>query len=382
MSTGAPFVRNGAGFRECLRISETMTRRSVRLGWSVALALAGPRCALSTTCLKACVPDWATCSNFTDAVCPYGVRLAFDVTFSNDVHQWSPAGHIVLIFMSYVPVVIIVLAILELFVRRGTRQLNFCLFYGYVVALNEFMWKRLVSQPRPVGSCNSTCGMPSSHGAISFGTFAFLFLDLSFRVDPLSPAVLTAIPNSPRCMSFYLADVCSLVPLSNARSISNWQFIRMVGFWGYLLLLVPVSRVLLRDHSVSQVSLGCAIGLMEAVMWFFMSQHLAWRYRSEIGRRWPSMWRRHLLLHDLGVPRHWELAELIRGDPRRARSIILKEIEATQCSTLMSDREQDQVEMSHMAAGASYHNPHRVGGIPPLRDPSSFQSVRSSLATD
>lgn len=373
-----------------------MTRRGNR-GLSAALIFAAPQRALSFSCMDACVPDWATCSNFTDAVCPYGVHLLFDVTFSNDVHQWSPVWHVVLIFMSYVPVVIIVLAAIELLVRRGTRQLNFCLFYGYVIALNELIWKRMVSQPRPVGSCNFTCGMPSSHAAISLGTFSFLFLDLAFRVDPLSPAVLTAVPHSPRCLSFYLADILSLVPLSNTRSISNWQFIRMVGFWGDLLLLVPVSRVLLQDHSVSQVSLGCAIGMLEAVIWFFMSQNLAWRYRGEIGRRWPPTWSKPLLFHDFNVPRHWELAELIRGDLRRARAIILKEIEATQSSTLMSDRDQGQLELADRAVlqdmvsprkvsavgqdATSYHSPRRLtqGG---LRDPSSFSTVKSSSAID
>lgn len=378
-----------------------MTRRGA-CGLSVAWIFAVPQCVLSATCMDACVPAWATCSNFTDAVCPYGVHLLFDVTFSNDVHRSSPIGHVVLIFMSYVPVMIIVLAVVELVVTRGARQLNFCLFYGYVVGLNELLWKRMVRQPRPVGSCNFTCGMPSSHGAVSLGTFTFLFLDLAFRVDPLSPAVLTAIPESPRCISSYMADVFSLVPLSNARSISNWQFIRMVGFWGDLLLLVPVSRVLLQDHSVSQVSIGCAIGVLEAVIWFFMSQHLAWRYRGDIGRRWPSRWSKHLLLHNLSVPRHWELAELIRGDLRKARAIILKEIDASQSLTPFT-REKDQLELADMDAldamvsprrvsavekgfgdTTNYHSPRKITGVITggLRDPSSFASCRSSIATD
>merc|ERR1712241_1557185 len=135
-----------------------------------------------------------------------------------------------------------------------------------------------------------------------------MFLDLAFRVSPLSVAVLQSVhvhgPPNPHhtirgAFKYFLCGTwCSLIPISNSASISNAQFVSMFLFWFFTLAFVPISRVLLYDHSVEQVCFGGIIGFVEAFLWFFFVRKLAWRYHRRVGETWPLSWRNPLLLHN------------------------------------------------------------------------------------
>lgn len=286
-----------------------------------------------------CVPKWAKDSNGTYnplTRCPYGKSLPFDVTFSKHWDEKAPYFHVALLLGGCTPAVLVSLAVLEFILRRGTRHLFVLCFLLHVILLNEYVWKRIYAEPRPEKSCNVTCGMPSSHAAVTVGMFVFLFLDLAFRVNPLSPHVLHDFeeekPNrlcSCRRISW---DMVSLLPLSNRRSISNSSFIRMSTFWFFVLVLyTPATRVLLADHSVEQVLAGMFIGFLEAIPWFFAGQRLANHYRTSFGRRWPksdaSEW--YVLRHDMILPTEMLNTMKIGGDLRRAKQVIARELEDT-----------------------------------------------------
>lgn len=288
--------------------------------------------------IKECLRDWARpilVGNTT--TCPYGERLPGQITYSNDFHKGAPFWHAVCIVLSYVPYVVCACAVIEFFVKRGTRELNFVCFMTTIVVLNEFVWKRLVKEVRPLGSCNVTCGMPSSHATISIGFLSLMFFDLALRVNPMSPSVLQnhGTTHGQRQLShtvkgtakyFIYGDWLSLIPVSNAESISNMQFIRMCLFWFDILAFVPLSRVMLKDHTVSQVTIGGVIGLVEAFVWYFFVRELAWRYQHKLGATWPEGSKYTLLTHNYSVPRHEELQVRIGGNLERARQILDQEL--------------------------------------------------------
>lgn len=155
--------------------------------------------------------------------------------------------------------------------RWGTRQVCFLYFVGFLVVCNEFIIKRFCEQARPgasgqltddmgnkVGSCNLTCGMPSSHASMAFGFFTLLVYDGISRVVP-----------SPRQLG---AENLNLEPyfgvLSPNPIITHHQLALCIVLWGVLLLPVPIARVILYDHSATQVLVGGALGGVYATIWF------------------------------------------------------------------------------------------------------------------
>merc|ERR1719399_1652106 len=78
--------------------------------------------------------------------------------------------------------------------------------------------------------------------------------------------------------------------------VTTKQFTQWVGFWFCILIPVPISRVLANDHTPSQVLVGSAIGLVEAIFWFFLIRVCASRMQEHDGkRRWG-------ILHDYVLP--------------------------------------------------------------------------------
>lgn len=289
--------------------------------------------------VQECLPEWAkpSIANGTAIICPYGTLLLGQVTFSYTYQKENPGWHLLALFLSYVPFIISFCAVLELCIKRGTRELNFVCFMCFVLALNEGCMKRLVKQKRPDGSCNITCGMPSSHATISTGYLTLLFLDLSFRVSPLTGSVLRrfrgqdAVANDDHTALGALRFCCwgdwtSVVPISNSSSISNGQFVAMFFFWIFLLGSVPISRVILKDHSIEQVNWGSFAGFCEATCWFFVMREVTWKLQDHVGTTWPRGWRIPLLRHDYVVPRHEQIIDMMNREVHMAREILASEL--------------------------------------------------------
>lgn len=179
--------------------------------------------------------------------------------------------------------------------------------------------------------------MPSSHATISIGFLSLMFFDLALRVNPLSPTVLQShstergqrqLNHTMQGSARYLCSThwLPLILVSNTLSISNMQFVVTMVFWTGILGFVPVSRVLLKDHTVAQVCIGALIGLSEAFVWYFFARELAWRYQDQLGQKWPEGSKFTLLTHNYNVPRHEELQMRIGGNLERARQMLDQEL--------------------------------------------------------
>jgi hypothetical protein len=120
----------------------------------------------------ACAPSWY----YDGQGCPYGTRLPGDITLPHGATWFT----YLCVFWGYVPFAVSLLSTAEFICKRGTREAAVVLFNAVVVFTNEIIVKNLLDDPRPgsaangdkyrgafVGSCNISCGMPSSHATIS-----------------------------------------------------------------------------------------------------------------------------------------------------------------------------------------------------------------------
>jgi len=254
---------------------------------------------------EGCLPSWAREEAYNNGeVCKYGVRLPFDVTWNDEVSEEHPVLHFLAVCWSYVPIVVIALAVVRLLWNRGTREWQFLAFLGALTCANELAVKPLVSQQRPEGSCNMSCGMPSGHSAFSIGSLVLALLDAWQRVRPMTRAETASC--GPRCA----ASAWNLFPFVATSRISRPQFLCMAATSCVLLGPVPVSRVILKDHSVEQVIVGAAVGSLVAVVWHLVLRSLVRRFRpSDPPWRWPGSTRLYVIRHDYGVPTLEELLQ-------------------------------------------------------------------------
>eukprot|EP00929_Paragymnodinium_shiwhaense_P063573 TRINITY_DN31764_c0_g1_i1.p1 TRINITY_DN31764_c0_g1~~TRINITY_DN31764_c0_g1_i1.p1 ORF type:complete len:445 (-),score=52.11 TRINITY_DN31764_c0_g1_i1:311-1564(-) len=266
--------------------------------WAAADQLV--RLGLSQSKLSTCVPVW-----IDNKTCPYGVRLPFDVTAP---HNPTPL-QVLAILSSYMPIVIVAVLVLETMLRRRTRQLAPLGFATVSSIVNELVIKSLFEEPRPGarnvqrnadvpvgGSCATTCGMPSSHAAVSVGFLALALLNAYKACSALERAErrrqasndleqATEVPRRSRrrvgrphatstSSSETAAARCripafvSASPLWSCAEMSRRDITAVAFFWCLVLGPVPLSRVLLFDHSVRQILMGSLLGLAEAAAFF------------------------------------------------------------------------------------------------------------------
>ncbi|CAE6438295.1 unnamed protein product [Rhizoctonia solani] len=109
-----------------------------------------------------------------------------------------------------------------------------------VVCMLAKKLKRMIRQPRPVGTDKVTYGMPSTHSAAI--TFYAVYIILAANLLPIHPA--WHFPNSP-----YVRVIPSVISLPWATGVS-------------------LSRVGLHHHTMSQVGAGCLLGAITAGVWF------------------------------------------------------------------------------------------------------------------
>ncbi|CAE8660783.1 unnamed protein product [Polarella glacialis] len=136
---------------------------------------------------------------------------------------------------------------------------------------------------RAVGSCNLTCGMPSSHAAMAIGFLVLVIYDGIVRVVPSSSALQGQGEEFPTC-----SPMLSVTPLSRKAVMHHTEFLGYFTTWMLLLCPVPLMRVRLNDHSASQVLIGSLLGGVYAILWFNLVRWLSIRYRSQLGN--SSCW--------------------------------------------------------------------------------------------
>eukprot|EP00930_Biecheleria_cincta_P074687 TRINITY_DN61906_c0_g1_i1.p1 TRINITY_DN61906_c0_g1~~TRINITY_DN61906_c0_g1_i1.p1 ORF type:complete len:477 (+),score=46.63 TRINITY_DN61906_c0_g1_i1:43-1473(+) len=253
--------------------------------------------------------------------CPYGRDLPGQVTWPAPMNMLK----FVAVMYSYVPYVLtlraIIFAVSEICSERrgegsmgkvGTTQLNVLLWLIMAISVQELILKPLIVQPRPgtmmqvkdyegnyVGSCLSSCGMPSSHSMLATGWFMTL--------------VLERIGHVVHFRASHASETCSNL-LDNLRmSFDPWiytdlrqdQFATQMAIWFLLLMPVPWMRVLLYDHSTQQAFFGSCMGILTAVMWWRMVRRVLRRHEGNntnpIGVS-TTCWARfdnRFILHDL-----------------------------------------------------------------------------------
>jgi membrane-associated phospholipid phosphatase len=148
---------------------------------------------------------------------------------------------VVAFLVSMWPGVFATASLVLLAVRRGVKELLPLLGFPLCGAFVEGL-KHLIQQPRPVGSCLVSCGMPSGHAAMSLLVFTWL---LAYELGPVRGRARW--------------------PVRSAESAAKAAF-------AVVLLLTPLARVVLYDHTTAQVlagsGLGCALGLS---VWWLLS---------------------------------------------------------------------------------------------------------------
>lgn len=132
-------------------------------------------------------------------------------------------------------------------------------------------------------SCLRSCGMPSSHSALAIGWFVLLFLDAVYRAYPFALGGKTqtiAVRSDARrcekalkCLKLYLS-----VPWTDCELLTHTQFVVYISAWFVLLVPVPFMRVVLYDHTFSQVAMGSCMGFVVAVIWWRVVRYFQRRY--------------------------------------------------------------------------------------------------------
>lgn len=206
----------------------------------------------------ACTPWW----NTEGLECPFGYKISFfDVTVPNHANFFD----VLAVIYGMVPYIAAFFLFFRFCWNRGTQELGlgFCLLF--TVIINEFLIKNQIDQRRPGqsvrdeiitkvlqdngayedvarGTCNTSCGMPSSHSVIALAFFVLM------ATDAFGTYLLRA--NEPM-----------------------WFFVWMIAY-SFVYLPVPVSRVVLWDHTSEQAFLGSLIGTIIAGFWTFGMQFL------------------------------------------------------------------------------------------------------------
>jgi len=256
--------------------------------------------------MAACNPWWYN-ETVGFAGCPYGRHLPGDVTLPFDA---SPIEWIAVIY-SYIPWFIVAGVLLEFLYTRGTRQISVILFTAAITLANELVVKRLVQQPRPgalgpapgimhdahgtlIGTCNISCGMPSSHATMAIGFLILTLYDGIIRVVPSVSSMNNKDAHMNRNCS--MLSLISITPLSPKQVMDHAEFLGYFSTWMALLGPVPLMRVRLADHTATQVIIGSLLGAIYAALWFQLTTRLVARYKDKYGEKVLG----GLLIHNYG----------------------------------------------------------------------------------
>eukprot|EP00928_Gymnodinium_smaydae_P099444 TRINITY_DN9486_c0_g1_i1.p1 TRINITY_DN9486_c0_g1~~TRINITY_DN9486_c0_g1_i1.p1 ORF type:complete len:266 (-),score=20.86 TRINITY_DN9486_c0_g1_i1:223-1020(-) len=247
-----------------------------------------------------CTPFWYN-ETLGSGTCPYGTRLPGDVTIPNEMTTLQAIA----VVYSFVPFVIAAwVFVYFLRNKRGTCQFYILSFLVAITVVNELFIKKLVRMPRPgatglltdedgrhVGSCCHSCGMPSSHACFAIGTWTLFFLEATCSVAPSSIMLQQwALPESQLEL---LKDLLRPDFEFSCRHVGAF-----LAFWSLMLLPVPIMRVALYDHSVTQVCVGGFLGGLYAAIWFTMSLPMRERLKGSLGS--AVSWK--MFTHNLAPP--------------------------------------------------------------------------------
>jgi hypothetical protein len=212
-----------------------------------------------------CWPSWYDASSNASAneQCPYGISLPGSVTWHTDM---NPIERFFNVFYGYISFVIPIFVGISALISRGTREIIFIVSIVLAVNVNEYGLKNIVLEPKPLGACAITCGMPSGHAWTAIQYYALLMVDYAFRVNS---AIRNDMIDSVSTNDPFPLRVFKLMSNSNVEVISLYEFLALCLIWGCLLVPVPFSRVMNFDHTVEQVLIGSAMGIACGLATYF-----------------------------------------------------------------------------------------------------------------
>lgn len=146
-------------------------------------------------------------------------------------------------FVTFLPIILLIALAASFAVRREIETGYFGAGCLVSTCLNSIL-KKIVKEPRPIGSAKKGFGMPSDHSQMmSFlGVYMLLWLMFKGNFD-----------------TRYVKPCLSLVTIG-------------------MMVCVPISRVVLGVHSVKQVLCGSVIGASLALLWYGLAAVLIRRF--------------------------------------------------------------------------------------------------------
>ena len=172
--------------------------------------------------------------------------LPFSVTLPTSPDGWQ----ILAVFYGFTPFLcLLALLVLFFFTRGGTREIVYMALAGAATGICEII-KIIVKENRPGGACiSNSYGMPSGHSCMSLAWVTLLAFDMTIVKSRASLSLTT------------------------------------VGLTMLLLLPVPISRIILEDHSPSEAMAGSLIGIVLAAAWFTASLPIRDYFAPRLGTR-------------------------------------------------------------------------------------------------
>ena len=276
--------------------------------------------------------DVTTCAGMTDAdgnpagciesSCGYRLFPHIDVSIAGSAEPYDAEAasaprsfwSVVSIIYSLVPYVVGFAYLVRVLALGDLVSLTRLVVLGVISVPNELVFKRLIEQDRPLGSCLyfTSHGMPSGHAATSIGLLAYLLLEL-FVYHPNVLCGLTCqkkeqqnqysfklgygwqrqtannedqldvshapVENTYDSLLVNMSDgveagesekyggkTVESRPMTSSPSSIPCHWLALCYF--ILLFPVPFSRVYLHDHLRNQVLVGSCVGMVISSMWY------------------------------------------------------------------------------------------------------------------
>lgn len=237
-----------------------------------------------------CEPTWYV----NGLPCPNGEALPLEVTSPNDPNFWQTSC----VIYGYVPWGVSFAIALLFLIYRGTREIALGITIGLAVGINELI-KAIVKEPRPPTSCLHTCGMPSSHSAVSMALFTFLILDAGYRILPPSGEA-RLIPGF-KAMTATTWKMIKGLSFLTFSPVSQFEFYTYFAIWAFAFMPVPISRAIVGDHSPTQILAGGIVGWASALIWFPICVLIRKSLREHVGKKF--LW---IFVHNYDMPEGWK----------------------------------------------------------------------------
>lgn len=180
-----------------------------------------------------CVPVWMR-NGTENLTCPFGRELAIPLAALTVPEDLNLVNFVACCY-SAVPFVATVANVILICKNRRPREANWLLCTTSASLLHVVL-KYGFSESRPVGSCLSSCGMPSGHSTYAVGMCFILLWDFVFARGACAPGD------------------------------TKTKAVR-AGLISLLLLPVTWSRYQIRDHTLGQILAGASLGLLCTALW-------------------------------------------------------------------------------------------------------------------